>query len=110
MSNKRLIENGEEIGLATVYRVLTQFEAAGLVEKHHFESNVSVFELNRGLITTTSWCTDCGHVEEFVDELIEDRQRAIACETRLRDQGPLADPLRRVRAARLSPPPRDLAG
>jgi Fur family ferric uptake transcriptional regulator len=77
---KRLIENGEEIGLATVYRVLTQFEAAGLVEKHHFESNVSVFELNRGAHHDHIVCTRCGHVEEFVDDLIEDRQRAVAKE------------------------------
>jgi len=75
---KRLIENGEEIGLATVYRVLTQFEAAGLVEKHHFESSVSVFELNRGAHHDHIVCTECGHVEEFVDEVIEERQRAIA--------------------------------
>jgi Fur family ferric uptake transcriptional regulator len=77
---KRLIENGEEIGLATVYRVLTQFEAAGLVEKHHFESSVSVFELNRGAHHDHIVCTGCGHVEEFVDDLIEDRQRAVAKE------------------------------
>jgi len=77
---KRLIENGEEIGLATVYRVLTQFEAAGLVEKHHFESSVSVFELNRGAHHDHIVCTDCGHVEEFVDEVIEGRQQAIAHE------------------------------
>jgi len=72
------VENGEEIGLATVYRVLTQFEAAGLVEKHHFESSVSVFELNRGAHHDHIVCTDCGHVEEFVDDVIEGRQRAIA--------------------------------
>jgi Fur family ferric uptake transcriptional regulator len=77
---KRLLERGEEIGLATVYRVLTQFEAAGLVEKHHFEGGVSVFELNRGSHHDHIVCTDCGRVEEFVDELIEERQRVIAAE------------------------------
>jgi Fur family ferric uptake transcriptional regulator len=77
---KRLLERGEEIGLATVYRVLTQFEAAGLVEKHHFEGGVSVFELNRGSHHDHIVCTNCGRVEEFVDEVIEERQRAIAAE------------------------------
>ena len=77
---KRLLERGEEIGLATVYRVLTQFEAAGLVEKHHFEGGVSVFELNRGTHHDHIVCTQCGRVEEFVDEVIEERQRAIAAE------------------------------
>ena len=77
---KRLLERGEEIGLATVYRVLTQFEAAGLVEKHHFEGGVSVFELNRGAHHDHIVCTNCGRVEEFVDEVIEERQQAIAAE------------------------------
>jgi Fur family transcriptional regulator, ferric uptake regulator len=77
---KNLLEKGEEIGLATVYRVLTQFEAAGLVEKHNFEGGHSVFELNRGSHHDHIVCSQCGRVEEFVDEIIEDRQRVIACE------------------------------
>jgi Fur family ferric uptake transcriptional regulator len=75
---KELLEKGEEIGLATVYRVLTQFEAAGLVEKHNFEGGHSVFELNRGTHHDHIVCSQCGRVEEFVDELIEERQRAVA--------------------------------
>ncbi len=75
---KLLLEKGEEIGLATVYRVLTQFEAAGLVEKHNFEGGHSVFELNRGTHHDHIVCSQCGRVEEFVDELIEERQRAVA--------------------------------
>jgi Fur family ferric uptake transcriptional regulator len=77
---KHLLEKGEEIGLATVYRVLTQFEAAGLVEKHNFEGGHSVFELNRGSHHDHIVCSQCGRVEEFVDEIIEDRQRAVAQE------------------------------
>ena len=75
-----LLGEQSDIGLATVYRVLTQFEAAGLVEKHHFEGGVSVFELNRGTHHDHIVCTQCGRVEEFVDEVIEERQRAIAAE------------------------------
>lgn len=77
---RHLLERGEEIGLATVYRVLTQFEAAGLVEKHNFEGSHSVFELNRGSHHDHIVCSQCGRVEEFVDELIEDRQRVVAQE------------------------------
>ena len=75
---KRLLESGEDVGLATVYRVLTQFEAAGLVSRHHFESGHSVFELNQGSHHDHMLCVECGRVEEFVDELIERRQKAIA--------------------------------
>lgn len=75
---KMLLEKGEEIGLATVYRVLTQFEAAGLVCRHHFEGGQSVFEMNRGAHHDHIVCVKCGKVVEFVDEVIEDRQRAIA--------------------------------
>lgn len=75
---KLLLESGEDIGLATVYRVLTQFEGAGLVERHHFEGGHSVFELNRGSHHDHIVCTECGHVEEFMDETIELRQREIA--------------------------------
>ncbi len=73
-----LRDSGEEIGLATVYRVLTQFESAALVTRHHFESGQAVFELERGHHHDHVVCTVCGKVEEFVDELIEDQQRAIA--------------------------------
>ena len=75
---KRLIVSAEDIGLATVYRVLTQFEAAGLVSRHHFEDGMAVFELNQGAHHDHIVCMDCGHVEEFVDTEIEARQDAIA--------------------------------
>ncbi len=75
---KILLEEGEEIGLATIYRVLTQFEAAGLVIRHHFEGGNSVFELNRGGHHDHILCVKCGKVEEFKDELIETRQQEIA--------------------------------
>ena len=73
-----LIEAGEEIGLATVYRVLTQFEEARLVNRHHFETGQSVFELNYGEHHDHLVCVKCGHVEEFYDAVIEDRQEQIA--------------------------------
>ena len=75
---KHLLESHEDIGLATVYRVLTQFEAAGLVARHHFENGMAVFELNHGAHHDHIVCMDCGHVEEFVDKDIEERQEAIA--------------------------------
>ncbi len=75
---KRLLESHEDIGLATVYRVLTQFEAAGLVARHHFEDGMAVFELNQGAHHDHIVCIDCGHVEEFADTAIEERQEAIA--------------------------------
>lgn len=75
---KTLLHEGEEIGLATVYRVLTQFEAAGLVKRHHFEGGNSVFELNRGDHHDHVVCVKCGRVEEFKDDLIEKRQKEIA--------------------------------
>lgn len=73
-----LLDEREEIGLATIYRVLTQFEDAGLVKRHHFNSEQSLFELNSGLHHDHILCLDCGHVEEFMDEVIEERQHAIA--------------------------------
>ena len=75
---KQLLESHEDIGLATVYRVLTQFEAASLVTRHHFEDGMAVFELNHGAHHDHIVCMDCGHVEEFVDAAIEERQDAIA--------------------------------
>lgn len=75
---KLLLDSHEDIGLATVYRVLTQFEAAGLVVRHHFEDGMAVFELNQGSHHDHIVCMDCGHVEEFVDTAIEARQEDIA--------------------------------
>lgn len=75
---KILLDSGEEIGLATVYRVLTQFEEAGLVVRHHFESGQSVFELDDGKHHDHLVCVKCGKVEEFVDNMIEKRQQEIA--------------------------------
>lgn len=75
---KALLEVGEDIGLATVYRVLTQFETAGLVTRHHFEGGHSVFELNEGTHHDHIVCVKCGRVDEFMDETIEQRQREIA--------------------------------
>ncbi len=75
---KRLLESGDDIGLATVYRVLTKFEAAGLVVRHHFEGGHSVFEINQGEHHDHIVCVKCGKVDEFIDEVIEGRQRAIA--------------------------------
>ena len=75
---KALLETGEDVGLATVYRVLTQFEASGLVARHHFEGGHSVFELNQGDHHDHILCVKCGRVDEFIDETIERRQREIA--------------------------------
>ncbi|MGH8281022.1 MAG: ferric iron uptake transcriptional regulator [Gammaproteobacteria bacterium] len=75
---KSLLDSGEDIGLATVYRVLTQFEAAGLVTRHHFEGGHSVFELNQGDHHDHIVCVKCGRVDEFVDSEIEKRQKQIA--------------------------------
>ena len=75
---RALSEAGEEIGIATVYRVLTQFEEAGLVARHNFEEGFAVFEINQGEHHDHLVCIKCGKVEEFVDEVIEARQKAIA--------------------------------
>ena len=77
---RALLDDGEEIGLATVYRVLTQFEAAGLVERHHFESGQAVFELSEKGHHDHIVCVSCGKVEEFCDEMIENRQKEVAAE------------------------------
>lgn len=74
---KALLDAGEEVGLATVYRVLTQFESAGLVIRHNFEGGHAVFELERGHHHDHIVCVDCGRVEEFFDQTIEDRQKAV---------------------------------
>jgi Fur family ferric uptake transcriptional regulator len=74
---KHLMESGEDVGLATVYRVLTQFESAGLVVRHNFESGHSVFELAKAQHHDHMVCMDSGEVIEFFDEVIEKRQRQI---------------------------------
>ncbi len=77
---RMLIAEQMDIGLATVYRVLTQFEQAGLLERHFFESGKAVFEINRGNHHDHLVCIDCGRVEEFYDPEIERRQNQIAKE------------------------------
>jgi Fur family ferric uptake transcriptional regulator len=75
-----LTDEGQDIGLATVYRVLTQFEQAGLLMRHHFDSDKAVFELNHGDHHDHLVCLQCGKVEEFFDAEIEKRQNRIAKE------------------------------
>lgn len=74
---KTLLEQGEDVGLATVYRVLTQFEAAGIIQRHHFENNHSVFEIMQEdhdhLV-----CLNCNKVVEFTNDIIEKEQHAVA--------------------------------
>ena len=77
---KALLVEDADIGLATVYRVLTQFEQAGLLSRNHFESGKSVFELNEGAHHDLLVCLTCGRVEEFFDPQIEERQKFIATE------------------------------
>lgn len=75
---RHLLTDGMDIGLATVYRVLTQFEQAGLLQRHHFESGKAIFELNEGEHHDHLVCIQCGRVEEFFDAEIEKRQNDIA--------------------------------
>jgi Fur family ferric uptake transcriptional regulator len=75
---KALLAEGSDIGLATVYRVLMQFEQAGILSRNHVESGKSVFELNEGKHHDHLVCLDCGRVEEFYDAEIEARQRTVA--------------------------------
>ncbi len=77
---KVLLAEGADIGLATVYRVLMQFEQAGLLSRNHFETGKAVFELNEGKHHDHLVCLDCGRVEEFYDADIEKRQHAVASE------------------------------
>jgi len=77
---KKLLDEGTDTGLATVYRVLTQFEQAGLLMRHHFETGKAVFELNQGGHHDHLVCIQCGHVEEFYDPEIEKRQTRVAAE------------------------------
>ena len=79
---RKLLEDHSDIGLATVYRVLTQFEQAGLLTRHHFESGKAVYELNEGNHHDHLVCLQCGRVEEFYDAEIEKRQTKVA-----RDRG-----------------------
>ena len=79
---RRLLDEHADIGLATVYRVLTQFEQAGLLVRHHFEGGKAVYELNEGKHHDHLVCLQCGKVEEFYDPEIEKRQARIA-----RDRG-----------------------
>ena len=75
---KHLLTEGADVGLATVYRVLMQFEQAGILSRNHFEAGKAVFELNEGKHHDHLVCLDCGRVEEFFDPEIEKRQRAVA--------------------------------
>ena len=75
---KTLLKEGTDTGLATVYRVLTQFEQAGLLIRHHFESGKAVFELKQAGHHDHIVCVECGHVEEFYDPEIEKRQGKVA--------------------------------
>ena len=75
---RHLIKDNADIGLATVYRVLTQFEQAGILSRNHFESGKAVYELNEGQHHDHMVCLDCGRVEEFYDAEIESRQQAVA--------------------------------
>ena len=75
---RHLLDNGDEIGLATVYRVLTQFEQAGLLSRNSFDNGKAVYELDLGQHHDHLVCLDCGHVEEFFDPEIEKRQHNIA--------------------------------
>lgn len=74
---QKLAASGDEVAVATLYRVLAQFEEAGLVEKHVFEGGACVYEYNTGKHHDHLMCTHCGRVEEFVDHLIEQRQSAL---------------------------------
>lgn len=75
---KILIEQGEDIGLATVYRVLNQFDDAGILDRHHFDGGKSVFEISRNTHHDHLVCLKCGKVIEFEDEVIEQRQEEVA--------------------------------
>lgn len=82
--HQALLEQGEDVGIATVYRVLTQFEMAGLVKRHSFEGDYSVFELSHAEHHDHLVCIECGLVEEFVDPVIEAHQAAVASQFRFR--------------------------
>lgn len=75
---KEMLNNGEDVGLATIYRVLTQFEQAGILIRHHFESGKAVFELNEKAHHDHIICLQCGYVEEFCNNEIERLQTQVA--------------------------------
>lgn len=77
---RQLLSTGDDVGLATVYRVLTQFQQAGLLLRQNFEGGKSVFELNEGKHHDHIVCLQCGHVQEFYDSAIESRQKKVAAE------------------------------
>jgi Fur family transcriptional regulator, ferric uptake regulator len=77
---RQLLAENEDVGLATVYRVLTQFEQAGILVRHRFDNDKSVYELNKGGHHDHLLCIQCGRVEEFYDPEIERRQKQIAAE------------------------------
>lgn len=81
---KILLEQKDEIGLATVYRVLNQFDDAGIITRHHFEGGRSVFELSAKEHHDHLVCLTCGHVFEFEDDVIEDRQEKVATANKLK--------------------------
>jgi Fur family ferric uptake transcriptional regulator len=101
---KSLLIEGSDIGLATVYRVLMQFEQAGLLTRSNFESGKSVFELNEGHHHDHLVCLTCGRVEEFYDPEIEVPPARRGRVPRLRPAGPLAGALRPLHQDRLPPP------
>ncbi|WP_296405480.1 ferric iron uptake transcriptional regulator [Psychrobacter sp.] len=84
---KALIEQGEDVGLATVYRVLTQFEQAGIVERHNFENNLSVFEITQDEHHDHMVCDVCGKIIEFHNSIIEQEQLKVAAEQGFRLSG-----------------------
>jgi len=75
---KQILESSEDVGLATIYRVLTQFEQAGILVRHHFESGKAVFELNEKTHHDHIVCLQCGYVEEFFNNEIERLQEEVA--------------------------------
>ena len=79
---KIMRDKGEEIGLATIYRVLMQFEATGLVQRHNFEGGAAVYELYYNTHHDHLVCSSCGLVDEFIDACIEERQQAISKQQR----------------------------
>lgn len=81
---KVLLEQKDEIGLATVYRVLNQFEDAGIITRHYFEGGRSVFELSTKDHHDHLVCLTCGHVFEFEDDVIEDRQEKVATANKIK--------------------------
>jgi Fur family ferric uptake transcriptional regulator len=104
-----LLAERSDIGLATVYRVLTQFEQAGILSRNHFESGKAVYELNEGQHHDHLVCLDCGQVEEFYDPEIEKRQQRWP-RPRLHHRRPRAEPVRPLHQGRLSAPRQRLAG